>query len=46
MIPFEWIQQSESNQILIEFGFSGCLQSWCQHCVPAGNKTGANQVVL
>jgi len=38
---FESIQQSESNQIPDEFDLFGRLQSWCQQCVHAGNKTDA-----
>ena len=43
---FESIHQSKSKRIPVEFDLSGCLQSRCQQCVPAGNKTGANHTVL
>jgi len=42
----ESIQQSKLNQIPVKFALSGHLQSRCQQCVSAGNKTGTNHAVL
>ena len=39
-------QFSRSNRMPVEFNLSGYLQSQCQQCVPVGNKTGANCVIL
>jgi len=39
-------QFSRVNQIAVEFDLSGCLQSRCQQCVPVGNKTDANCIIL
>ena len=39
-------QFSRVNRILVEFDLSGTLQSLCQQCVPAGNKTGTNSVTF
>ena len=42
----ESIQRRELNRIPVEFDLSGHLQSRCQQCVPIGNKTGANCIIL
>ena len=39
-------QFSRENQIPVEFNLSGHLQSWCQQCMPVGNKTGANRATF